>query len=560
MTPAAHAQSCNKPADSDWQKVTLVDGSSPMKLDKPVSMSILPDGRVFICEMWTGKIKLFTPGSGLTEAATVSVYSDGVENGLLGIAADPHFATTNWVYVFFARKLTGSTYSAGDGNISPHEHVLARMTFSGGKLTNMKDILKVKRLTKRHAAGGISFNTKTGDLYIPTGDDVYPGNSATYWGGRTEATEYFNDLRSAANTNDLRGKVLRIKPLPFSDSETPTPGVGSTYSIPEGNLFPVGTAKTLPEIYSMGHRNPYKVKIDSVSGFGLIGEVGPDAPGPDAAHGPTGSDEFNLLTGPGNYGWPFAIADNQPYVAFDGEAYTKGTVFDVKNLKNLSKLNTGITDLPPAIGALGYYNALNSQTGPSTTFGSGAEAAISGPYYRYEEAKPAVKMPAYFHGKFIVGDFSRSKVWLMELDQNKALKKVENLWSVNKVIDLGIGPDGDLYVMTLGAGGSYEGDPNSGSLYKMQFKGTQYAASSCSQYVFPGATTGLSAGQARTRLDRARILVDLSARALVSAPAGATLGKLYDLKGELIWEGRVQEGHLTLPGNRGSDLGFLHFQ
>jgi glucose/arabinose dehydrogenase len=342
--------------------------------------------------------------------------------------------------------------------------------------------------------------------------------------------------------------------LPFADSETPAVGVGTTYSIPEGNLFPVGTAKTRPEIYSMGHRNPYKVKIDSVSGFGLIGEVGPDAPGPDAAHGPTGSDEFNLLTGPGNYGWPFAIADNQPYTAFDGEAYPKGTVFDLKNLKNLSKANTGIEDLPPAIGALAYYNARNSQTGPNTVFASGPEAAISGPYYRYEESKPAVKMPAFFNGKFIVGDFSRSKVWLMELDESNKLKKVENLWNVNKVIDLNIGPDGDLYVMTLGAGGSYEGDPNSGSLYKMQYKGAQYAATACSQavYVFDG--------QSRTQSKASRKMVDLASQNFVHAPAGATVGRLYDLKGQLLWNGRVQEGRLNLPGSLKANLGFLDFQ
>jgi hypothetical protein len=58
LAQVASSQTCNKPADSDWEKVVLFDGSSPMKVDKPVSMSILPDGRVFVTEMWTGKIKL----------------------------------------------------------------------------------------------------------------------------------------------------------------------------------------------------------------------------------------------------------------------------------------------------------------------------------------------------------------------------------------------------------------------------------------------------------------------------------------------------------------------
>ena len=103
----------------------------------------------------------------------------------------------------------------------------------------------------------------------------------------------------------------------------------------------------------MGHRNPYKINIDPVSGVGLIGEVGPDAPGPDAARGPTGSDEFNLVTGPGNYGWPFAIADNKPYIAHDGEPYAKGTTFNLTALKNTSKFNTGLEDLKRRSAPLG---------------------------------------------------------------------------------------------------------------------------------------------------------------------------------------------------------------
>ena len=223
---------CTKPADADWQKVTLVDGASAMKMDQPVKMSILADGRVFICEMWTGKIKLFTPGSGLAEVGAMTVYNDAVENGLLGIAADPDFATNNWVYVFYSRKLSGATFSAGDGNISPHEHVLARLTFANGRLGNQKDILSYRRQSKRHSAGGLSFDVATKELYIPTGDDVYPLTPITHWGGRNEANAFHNDLATAANTNDLRGKVLRIKPLPFADNATPAMGVGTLIAFP----------------------------------------------------------------------------------------------------------------------------------------------------------------------------------------------------------------------------------------------------------------------------------------------------------------------------------------
>ena len=70
----------------------------------------------------------------------------------------------------------------------------------------------------------------------------------------------------AGNTNDLRGKILRIHP---EDD--------GTYTIPEGNLFPKGTEKTRPEIYVMGDRNPWRISIDSKTGYIYWGEVGPDA-------------------------------------------------------------------------------------------------------------------------------------------------------------------------------------------------------------------------------------------------------------------------------------------
>ena len=75
------------------------------------------------------------------------------------------------------------------------------------------------------------------------------------------AAERWDARKTSANTADLRGKVLRIKPLAdiAADAE---PGVGSTYSIPAGNLFAAGTPNTRPEIYAMGFRQPFTVHTD----------------------------------------------------------------------------------------------------------------------------------------------------------------------------------------------------------------------------------------------------------------------------------------------------------
>ncbi|MEO6094211.1 MAG: PQQ-dependent sugar dehydrogenase [Fibrobacteria bacterium] len=537
--------------------------SSSVILDWPDNMFVLPDGRVFITEMWSSRIKLFTPGSGLTEVLAISgTYNDNVENGLLGLAIPPDFATTNWVYVFYSRRLSGSNTSAGDGGIAPHAHALVRYTFAGGKLTNPKDILLIPRQTARHAAGGMTFNPATGDLYIGTGDDTYPAADETIYGGRNETSYWLNSLRTSANTNDLRGKLLRIRPLPFADSQTPVPGAGTTYAIPSGNLFAPGTDRTRPEIYTMGHRNPYKFKVDTVSGIGLIGEVGPDANGDIASRGSQGHDEFNLVTGPGNYGWPFGIADNQAYTATAGEAYPVGTKFNMNALKNISKLNTGLEELPAARSASGWYNGSGTQKGISSAFGSGSETAISGPYYRYDANLVSdVKLPAFFHGKFIVTDWNRNKIWALEFNSQNLLSKVTLVYTtVSRPIDLQIGPKGELYVLEFAGPGSYPGPDLSGKLSKLEYTGTQYAPSTCSQYVFPGAVTSLAAsGPDGVRMAGSR-LVNLALIRRIAAPAGTGLGILYSLSGAKVWEGAVENGMLDLPASSNGDLRLLRFR
>ena len=79
-----------------------------------------------------------------------------------------------------------------------------------------------------------------GSLYISTGDNTNPFDSNGFNPIDERSGRGPRGTRSARrrNTNDLNGKILRIKPM-----EIPlgTPGPGGTYTIPAGNLFPDGT-------------------------------------------------------------------------------------------------------------------------------------------------------------------------------------------------------------------------------------------------------------------------------------------------------------------------------
>jgi glucose/arabinose dehydrogenase len=94
--------------------------------------------------------------------------------------------------------------------------------------------------------GQIDFDGR-GNQFLSTGDDTNPFFSDGYapLDDRPGRNPAFDARRSAANTNDLRGKLLRIRVK-----------AGGGYTVPRGNLFPPGTPRTRPEIYAMGLRNP----------------------------------------------------------------------------------------------------------------------------------------------------------------------------------------------------------------------------------------------------------------------------------------------------------------
>src|SRR5205814_9871245 len=91
-----------RPEENRFTKVVL---ASP--LNEPVELAVLPDERVLFIERH-GAVNLYTPASRkYTKLATIPVstkYADSsqAEDGLLGLAADPNFATTGWVYMYYS--------------------------------------------------------------------------------------------------------------------------------------------------------------------------------------------------------------------------------------------------------------------------------------------------------------------------------------------------------------------------------------------------------------------------------------------------------------------------
>ena len=126
--------------------------------------------------------------------------------------------------------------------------------------------IPVQREQCCHVGGSLEFGPE-GNLFVSIGDNTNPFASDGFNPiDEREGRKAWDAQGSAANTMDLRGKILRI-----------TPEDDGTYSIPEGNLFADGAMEGRPEIYVMGNRNPFRIAIDDRTGYLYWGEIGPDA-------------------------------------------------------------------------------------------------------------------------------------------------------------------------------------------------------------------------------------------------------------------------------------------
>lgn len=432
--------------------------TQPGQLDEPMVMSFLKDGRILLVER-KGNLKSFNPVTNEVKIiSTIPVNTkytskEGrvteAEEGLMGLIAHPDFEKNHWIYLYYADP-------------AEPKHVLARWELHGDSLyaDTKKIVLEVptQRETCCHTGGGMVFDQE-GNLYLTVGNNT--GNPANGTAGFDErpGRESWDDQRAAGNTNDLRGKILRIHP---EDD--------GSYTIPEGNLFPEGTDKTRPEIYTMGHRNPWRISIDHETGYIYWGEVGPDA-SRDSTIGPKGYDEFNQARKAGFFGWPYFIGNNIPYSHQNYETNTVGAPFNPEHPVNNSPNNTGLTELPLPQKAFIWYPYSNSDEFPLV--GSSGRSATGGPVFRKSDFKNAPRpFPSYFEGKWFIVEFMRGWIMVVTMDEQGNYKSMERFLpkeNFSSAIDMQFGPDGDLYVLEYGSAW-FRGNDNA-RIVKIEYNG-----------------------------------------------------------------------------------------
>jgi cytochrome c len=466
------------PADADFRLTTLVSRDAGNRLEEPIRMALDTDAAgepvIYFVQRY-GKIRRYDGATGRLATLGTLPVDVKLEDGVTGIALDPGFRSNRWLYLYYAT-----------GTAADFRFRLSRFHLDAAGMLDMaseRPILVIPASKgKSHTGGSMRFDAR-GDLYLGIGENE---------GGEL----------SAANTNDLRGKILRIRPLPFPDAEKPEPGPGSTYAVPPGNLFPAG-GKTRPEIYVMGDRNPYTLTLDDRTGRLAWGELGPN--------GTDSTEEDDITATPGNFGYPY-YAGRQ--VAVTPNPGTPEAPI------NANAANTGLRELPPARPPARAY--LRS-------------AAMTGPIYRADRARPGsrIAMPARFDGLWFVTDFNTGEIDTLRLDASglrvAAMGRAFPKLRLDAPIDFQQGPDGALYVVDYG--GYFSSTPQT-ALVRIEYTGPCRAG--------PSVLAG------RPAADGARL--SLSGRILRVEWEGAYRLRVFDTRGRTVLDARGRSA-------RGFDVG-----
>lgn len=423
--------SAARPDPNHFVRQTLVND-----LDEPVSFDITADySGAMIAERQGNLFWLDVASKKTHTMAVFDVFAPAkkIEFGLIAVTFDPDFDDNQLIYAM---------YNLADAS---GEHDLLQRIAQFKVVDKTLDMASEKVLidipndnTCCHTGGSMEFD-RDGNLFIALGDNSNPfeSNDSGPMNNKPDGTHH-DALRSSANSQDLRGKILRI-----------TPDKNGAYSVPQGNLFS-SAEQGRPEIYVMGTRNPYTIALDERTGDLYFGDIGPDAHEDSEAFGPRGYDEINKVTQAGFFGWPAIIGNNRPYRMYDYAAEQSGDFFNPLAVQNFSPRNTGLKVLPPAQPALIWYPYKTSERFPELGQG-GRNALTAGVYPTKPEADLAY--PAYYQDKLFIGDFMRSWVKVVTLDDYDKVVKIEDFAPAVKFagpLDMKITPDGRLWVLEYG--------------------------------------------------------------------------------------------------------------
>jgi glucose/arabinose dehydrogenase len=258
-------------------------------LSQPTDIAELPDGRVVITQR-LGDVVVVDKNGDQIEAGTITVAPEFGEQGLLGVVADPDFASNGYLYFYASSEPV-------DGNPMNKHKVYKIKLGADSLLDSARDTIidKGLRASRSSVDGGGSNHNGGGlviyknQLYLSVGDTGH------------NSTPPVNELATCLNSTN--GKILRVNLDGSVPADNPLSGASTVTGCDDWNTALKATA---PEkrIFAWGMRNPYRFWIDPRTSRLWIGDVGEStreeisvgSPIDDAGAGALGE----------HFGWPFA--------------------------------------------------------------------------------------------------------------------------------------------------------------------------------------------------------------------------------------------------------------
>jgi glucose/arabinose dehydrogenase len=324
-------------------------------LENPWAVAFIGDGRMLVTER-PGRMRVVEANGQMGEplAGVPPVVAQG-QGGLLDVITDRDFARNRTLYFCYSEPAAGG---------SANSTAMARAVLSADlrQLEQVRVIFSQKpKFASRLHFGCRITQAADGNLFLALGDR-------------------FQRMADAQTLDNHHGKVVRVRP---------------DGSVPGDNPF-VKTAGALPEIWSIGHRNPQ----------GLT--MGPDGRLWESEHGPQGGDEINRPEAGKNYGWP---------VITYGENYGGGAIGE--GITTQAGLEQPLHQWTPSIAASGMAFVSSDRYGPDWV------------------------------GNLLVGSLKFRYLARLTLDGAKVVKEERLLPNLSeRVRDVRQGPDGFIYLLT----------------------------------------------------------------------------------------------------------------
>jgi PKD repeat protein len=479
-------------------------------LTAPTNFRFASDGRVFVAQK-NGVIKEFDNLSDTT-ATTVIDLSVDVHNywdrGLLGLALDPNFPSSPYMYVLEAYDAAiGATAPRwNDGCPTPPGATtdgcvisgrLLKLTLSGNSVTNTQILIKDQWCQQypSHSIGDLNFGAD-GALYVSGGDgasftfaDYGQGGGGTgsptpknpcgdppapVGGTMTPPTAEGGALRSQSLRRPsgepvlLNGAVLRVDPS-TGDALPSNPNAASSNA-------------NARRIVAYGFRNPFRFTVRPLTNELWIGDVGWDT-----------WEEINRQPSPTtsvlNFGWP----------CYEGNGAQPG--YQSAGLSLCTSLYSAGTATAPYFT---YNHSAKIVAGDGCPTGSSSVTGLA--FYTGASNYP----PAYNNGLFFT-DYSRNCISFMPAGTNG----LPNPTGVQPFasgaagpVDLQIGPNGDLFYADL----------NSGTIREIKYLGGN-------NYPIAIATASPTSGNAP-------LTVNFDGAGSSDPDAGDTISYSWDLNGD----------------------------